>query len=55
MSLENQFLNAIGEALSMALRALTTNVSKDEVQLTAAVVQFRLSQINREIEREAAR
>lgn len=55
MSLENQFLNAIGEALSMALRALTTNLPREEMELTAAVVQFRLSQINREIGKEVAR
>lgn len=55
MSQQNQFLAAIGEALAMALRALTTNVPKDEAELTAAVVKFRLVQVNREIEKEAAR
>lgn len=51
MSQETQFLAALSEALSMALRALTTNVPREETELTAAVVKFRLSQINREIER----
>lgn len=51
MSHELQFLEAIGEALSMALRALTTNLPNDEKDLTAAVVKFRLAQINREIQR----
>lgn len=55
MSQQHQFLAAIGEALAMALRALTTNLPKDEMDLTAAVVKFRLAQITREIEKEAAR
>lgn len=51
MTQQQQFLEALSEALSMALRALTTNVSKEEAELTKAFITLRLGQINREIER----
>lgn len=49
MTQDHHFLEAISEALTMALRALTTNVSREEADLTKAFITLRLGQINREI------
>ena len=53
--MEEHFLTALQEALAMALRALTTNVDKQELELTKAFLTLRLGQINREIAKGAAR
>jgi hypothetical protein len=52
MSPQLQFLDAIAEALQMAIRTINNNTSKEEKDLTSAVLQFRLGQIKRDIARE---
>ena len=51
--MNQEFLKAMQEVLSMAHRALTTNIPKDETDFVVNAVKLRLGQVTKEIERVA--